>query len=59
MIKENEFFYEENICLYEYEDKDDGEMYYDFNMMYQSALHPEEIDVLISVLEELQAKENN
>ncbi len=59
MIKENEFFYEENICLYEYEDKDDGEMYYDFNMMYQSALHPEEIDVLISVLEEMQAKENN
>lgn len=38
---------------------DDLKYYYDYETMYKTALHPEEIDVLISVLEELQAQENN
>lgn len=33
--------------------------YYDYEKILQTAKHPEGIYVLISVLEELQAKENN
>lgn len=58
MISENpKFFYEEDICLFTYEE--DGEEYYDLELMYESLLHPEDFDTLLSVLEELQAKGNN
>lgn len=58
MISENpEFFYEEDICLFTYEE--DGEEYYDYDLMYENLLHPEDFDTLLSVLEELQSKENN
>lgn len=57
MIRDNEFFYEENICLFTYEE--DGEEYYDYDLMYENLLHPEDFDTLLSVLEELQSKENN
>lgn len=58
IINENkEFFCEEDICLFTYEE--DGEEYYDYDLMYENLLHPEDFDTLLSVLEELQAKENN
>lgn len=58
MISENpEFFCEEDICLFTYEK--DGKEYYDYELMYKNLLHPEDFDTLLSVLEELQAQENN
>lgn len=58
MISENpEFFCEEDFCLFTHEE--DGEEYYDYDLMYENLLHPEDFDTLLSVLEELQAQENN
>lgn len=57
MIIENpDFFYEEDFCLFTY--TVDGKECYDFEAMYKSLIHPEDFDTLLSVLEELQAKEN-
>lgn len=62
------FYKKENISLYTnitYSEKDEKtnevyeELFCDYRMMYKTVLHPEEIDILISVLEELQAQENN
>lgn len=56
MISENpEFFCEEDFCLFTHEE--DGEEYYDYDLMYENLLHPEDFDTLISVLEELQSIE--
>lgn len=58
MISENpDFFSEEDFCLFTYEK--DGKEYYDYDLMYENLLHPEDFDTLLSVLEELQAQENN
>lgn len=58
-LKEKNIYEEKEICVYPKKDEDTKEIYIDYETMYYTALHPEEIDVLISVLEELQAQENN
>lgn len=56
MIKEHpDFFYEDDICLYAYEEN--GEIYYDYQAMYEHLRNPEEFDLLLSLLEEQQADE--
>lgn len=58
MISENpEFFCEEDFCVFTYEK--DGEEYFDYELMYENLLHPEDFDTLLSVLEELQAEKNS
>lgn len=58
MISENpEFFCEEDFCVFTYEK--DGEEYFDYELMCENLLHPEDFDTLLSVLEELQAKKNS
>lgn len=60
-IKENSFFCEDDFCVYTYNEYGDrnGEEYYDYDLMYENLIHPEDFDTLLSVLEELQAQENN
>lgn len=58
-LKEKNIYEKKEICVYPKEDENTKEIYIDYETMYYTALHPEEIDVLISVLEELQAQENN
>lgn len=51
MIKKHpDFFCEDDICLYAYEEN--GEIYYDYQAMYEHLRHPEEFDLLLSLLEE-------
>ena len=58
MISENpEFFCEEDFCVFTYEK--DGEEYFDYELMCENLLHPEDFDTLLSVLEELQAEKNS
>lgn len=49
----HEFFFEKSFCAYLIDDKDS----YDYDAMYQNALHPEEIDILISVLKKCQSND--
>ena len=58
MISENpEFFCEEDFCVFTHEK--DGEEYFDYELMYENLIHPEDFDTLLSVLEELQAEKNS
>lgn len=58
MISENpEFFCEEDFCVFTHEK--DGKEYFDYELMYENLIHPEDFDTLLSVLEELQAEKNS
>lgn len=50
-----DFFYNDEICVFT--NIEDGELYYDYQAMYDNLLHPEEFDVLLSILEKPQPKE--
>lgn len=58
-LKEKDIYNQKEICIYPKEDENTKEIYIDYEAMYYTALHPEEIDILISVLEELQAEKNS
>ena len=47
-----DFFNKEDFCAYFYEE--DGELFYDYQAMYDQLLEPKSFDVLLSVLLELQ-----
>lgn len=58
-LKEKDIYNQKEICIYPKEDENTKVIYLDYEAMYYTALHPEEIDILISVLEELQAEKNS
>ena len=58
MISENPvFFCEDDFCVFTHENV--GEEYFDYELMYENLIHPEDFDTLLSVLEELQAEKNS
>lgn len=57
MKKHKDIFCEEDFCVFTCEDEDTHDICYDFGAMYENLLKPEIFDTLLTVLEELQAQE--
>ena len=55
---EKNIYNEQDICVFYKVDDKTKEVYADYEKMFDTAKHQEEIDTLISVLEDMQAKEN-
>ena len=55
---EKNIYNEQDICVFYKVDDKTKEVYAEYEKMFDIAKHPEEIDTLISVLEDMQAKEN-